>query len=476
MTKISFDPGQQQIQVTRSVGKTGEGQVTISREGGAEININLGIASAGVTTDYGGAVSLGLLGQEITWGREGGTIHIGIGGFEVFVEARDCIVTEIKTIFGNIVAQRSYPDPGCKLPDPPIPPSLPIPPQNPRIENEVELPDTDILGWVPFTEITRQYTRNRSGNAIIANVFVLDRVAKNIGKPTNDSRRIPFAVTITSNTSALPSLDVAKGSYLSLGLMRVYGDIGEPDIEYPVLTYYVNYYNNRVFFGAASIVKKFISDYNTQMQRIYQSWLSTNPPYSTNITELIPTGFIPFKETRPAPFLPTGNKPPMQNCCEEVLDYLADFEEAFEIRRLLKNKFPISNTFMAPECDPESVTEAVSYYEIFQCAFRMMAHGMIFEPRVTIKDADAAKAGDQEFKSRYLNATGWASAVSEALMEVKDDGNVSTNMDIRNGFAVTQMMVGLADALYKLDTVLDCFGIKLQHEEQTVETPYTNLI
>jgi hypothetical protein len=65
MTKISFDPGQQQIQVTRSVGKTGEGQVTVSREGGAEININLGIASAGVTTDYGGAVSLGLLGQEI---------------------------------------------------------------------------------------------------------------------------------------------------------------------------------------------------------------------------------------------------------------------------------------------------------------------------------------------------------------------------------------------------------------------------
>jgi hypothetical protein len=131
---------------------------------------------------------------------------------------------------------------------------------------------------------------------------------------------------------------------------------------------------------------------------------------------------------------------------------------------------------MAPECDPESVTEAVSYYEIFQCAFRMMAHGMIFEPRVTIKDADAAKAGDQEFKSRYLNATGWASAVSEALMEVKDDGNVSTNMDIRNGFAVTQMMVGLADALYKLDTVLDCFGIKLQHEEQTVETPYNLML
>ena len=77
--------------------------------------------------------------------------------------------------------------------------------------------------------------------------------------------------------------------------------------------------------------------------------------------------------------------------------------------------------------------------------FRVLAHGLIFEPKVMIKDADAAKAGDQEFKTRYLNATGWYSAVSEALMEVKDDGNVGTNMDIRNGFAVTQTMVGMAD-------------------------------
>jgi len=131
---------------------------------------------------------------------------------------------------------------------------------------------------------------------------------------------------------------------------------------------------------------------------------------------------------------------------------------------------------MAPGCDPASATQAKSYYEIMQCVFRMMAHGMIFEPRTNIKDADAAKAGDQELKTRYLNATGWASAVSEALMEVKDDGNVATNMDIRSGFAVTQLMVGVADAIYKLDTILDCFGIELAHETQTIETPYNLMI
>jgi hypothetical protein len=134
------------------------------------------------------------------------------------------------------------------------------------------------------------------------------------------------------------------------------------------------------------------------------------------------------------------------------------------------------HTFMAPQCDPASTTNAKSYYEIMQCLFRTLAHGMIFEPKVMIKDADAAKAGDQEFKAGYLNATGWASAVSEALMEVKDDGNVGTNMDIRNGFATTRTMVGWADALYKIDAILDCLGTTLIPKIETVETPYNLII
>jgi hypothetical protein len=219
-----------------------------------------------------------------------------------------------------------------------------------------------------------------------------------------------------------------------------------------------------VIYGKLPRIKAYIEYQNSIFARLKLNLI---------VNEIIPAGGQP---PRPQFFLPTGNKPPMRDCCEEILDYLADFEEALDIQRLLKDKFPVSNTFMAPECDPASVTEAKTYYEIMQCAFRMMAHGMIFEPRVKIKDADAAKAGDQEFKARYLNATGWASAVSEALMEVKDDGNVATNMDIRSGFAVTQLMVGLADAVYKLDAVLDCFGIKLAHETQTVETPYNLMI
>jgi hypothetical protein len=161
MTKISFDPEQGEVQVTRDIKKTGDGRVTISREGG-EIEINLGVGSIGLTTDYGGAISLGIGGQNVTWGREGGTIHIGIGGFEVDVEARDCIVTEIKSIFGQIVAQRSYPDPGCKLPDPPEPPT-PTPSPESRDPTAVEVPDTDIQGWV-FVNIRYRSNSERDGN------------------------------------------------------------------------------------------------------------------------------------------------------------------------------------------------------------------------------------------------------------------------------------------------------------------------
>jgi hypothetical protein len=229
------------------------------------------------------------------------------------------------------------------------------------------------------------------------------------------------------------------------------------------------------FWGAFRDIKKFLEIRNKQNAEIVAF-----SPTSYENTTYIPYACIPFygevELPQGQPFLPTGNKPPMKDCCEDILDELADIKEGLDIDRILKDKFPVSNTFMAPQCDPTSTTEAKSYYEIMQCLFRMLAHGMIFEPKVMIKDADAAKAGDQEFKAGYLNATGWASAVSEALMEVKDDGNVGTNMDIRSGFAATQTMVGMADANYKIDVILDCLGVTLIPKAETVETPYNLMI
>jgi len=489
MTKISLDPEQGEVSVTRSIGKDGDGKITINREGGGAIEINLGVASIGLTTDYGGAISLGIAGQEVTWGREGGTIHIGIGGFAVDVEARDCIVTEIKSIAGIIVAQRSYPDPGCKLPDPREPPDPP--PMLPGTPGEgIEIPDTDALGWVVCDEIVERY------GAIDGSLRFIDggtysRAATDIDTPVTSSI-VPFTVTETVAGSPLFAHKITKGRsprYRSIVVVLndgsgasgsfVLSDSYSSDggITYrPTFRQDSNNARPLCYYGSAKNFNKLKNCLDQRKrERIAAIVEASKDGYrATDTLILTPTQYIPLipVKNKPRQLLPTGNKPPMKDCCEEILDYLADLEEAFEIQRLLKDKFPVSNTFMAPECDPATETKAKSYYEIVQCAFRMLAHGLIFEPRVQLKDADAAKAGDQEFKAKYLNATGWASAMAEALLEVKDDGNVSTNMDIRNGFAATQTMVGLADAIYRLEAIIDCLGVEVIPKVETVETPY----
>jgi len=490
MTKISFDPEQGEVQVTRNL-KTGDGQITINREGGGSIEINLGVGSIGLTTDYGGAISLGIAGQNVTWGREGGTIHIQIGGFEVNVEARDCIVTEIKSIYGNIVAQRSYPDPGCKLPDPPNP-LPPSPPPSP--EQGLDIPNLDVDAYVlvgsdyygeagnGFSPKGGGYKRTNSSKGSVkakdlpgivprltSTLLPFDCEGKRLFHGTFIDYGYPPVFDVTSG--ALRTEHTVTGSrFTSIG--SDYWDLSILNLDRVTQVVVLEAWGAThlaagggwygycwIIYGKLSRIKSYID--------------SRRPGLEATKLKLIVNDIIRVGGQSPAsPFLPTGNKPPMKDCCEEILDYLADVEEALDVQRLLKEKFPVSNSFMAPECDPGSVTTAKSFYEIMQCAFRMMAHGMIFEPRVEIKDADAAKAGDQNFKARYLNATGWASAMAEALLEVKDDGNVSTNMDIRNGFAVTQTMVGVADAIYKLEAVLDCLGVQLIPKAQTVETPY----
>ncbi|MBE9122869.1 hypothetical protein IQ269_19220 [Tychonema sp. LEGE 07199] len=476
MSKINFNTENPEIEITRAIGKKSEGKITLNTEGGS-IEIDLGFASVGATTDYGGAISVGLLGQEITWGREGGTIHIGIGGFAVDVEAKDCIVTEVKSIAGIIVAQRSYPDPGCKLPEPPKPPPEPIVDPDPNVG--VAIPATAELMWVPCTLRRTSYNTfgkisglsesrvtiaNKEEKEVSAQYLPFEQVTRQIawsptgGERETSSYRTPKNIYVYKSTVILGRGDPRFGSNAEIAAVQSYDT-----------SFYGKFGG---FFDTGVNIKNFIAT-NDRNNAKYLSFPGVFTYGNAYTFTYKPVDYIIVGTPKPAgPFLPTGNKPPMKDCCEEILDMLEDIKEAFAVDRLLKDKFPVSNTFMAPGCDPASVTQAKNYYEISQCLMRMMAHGMIFEPRVNIKDADAAKAGDQEFKAKYLNATGWASAVAEALLEVKDDGNVSTNMDIRNGFAATQTMVGLADAIYRLNAILDGMGVELIPKIETVDTPY----
>ncbi|MEG4965013.1 MULTISPECIES: hypothetical protein, partial [unclassified Microcoleus] len=95
-----------------------------------------------------------------TWGREGGKIHYDLGGFEVIVEARDCIVTETKKIMGIVVASHTYPDPGCKLPEEEEPelPELPPGPDGIEMSDGPEFVYVVLEGYVRGVEIDKRYS------------------------------------------------------------------------------------------------------------------------------------------------------------------------------------------------------------------------------------------------------------------------------------------------------------------------------
>ena len=77
--------------VISAEGKIGKNKASgsIDSEGIWDLGIDFKVGGLGITNDYGGAITISIAGQSITWGREGGKIHYNLGGFEVIVEARD---------------------------------------------------------------------------------------------------------------------------------------------------------------------------------------------------------------------------------------------------------------------------------------------------------------------------------------------------------------------------------------------------
>ncbi|MBD0309208.1 MAG: hypothetical protein ICV80_14175, partial [Microcoleus sp. T1-bin1] len=182
------------------------------------------------------------------------------------------------------------------------------------------------------------------------------------------------------------------------------------------------------------------------------------------------------KQPKPRPFLQPGVPPHMKNdCCEEILDSLDDLKEVLHVDFFKKEKFPVPSYLLLPGVDTSKTTVANNYYNLFQKLFQALAHSTIISPKIDIQDADAVKEGDQTIDSEYLSATGWAESVTKMLYEIVDDGNIGTNMDIRTGVTVTQLLVAVADLSYKVDCIIDCIGITTKRTKGEVETSY-NLV
>jgi len=477
--------------VISAEGKIGKNKASgsIDSEGIWDLGIDFKVGGLGITNDYGGAITISIAGQSITWGREGGKIHYNLGGFEVIVEARDCVVTETKVIMGIEVASHTYPDPGCKLPEPEPKPLIPNPNPEPSDPVGVEVPDTDVDGWV-FLDIVGM-------SHWVDGTFLHSAIRREIKSPIKERLpyvgRAPMDMTSTASRIAPPpsrtfeEVQIKKnGDRLWVHQIPLYDPIPyrnsagfyenrEIGRQNAASLYFTGDNTPLFFWGKFKDIKRFIAlseENNAQRVALY--------PGTYDITKYIPFACIPYRgeveEEAPQPFLQPGVPPHMNNdCCEEILDSLDDLKDVLHVDFFKKSKFPIPSYLLAPGVDPSKVTMANNYYNLFQKLFQALAHSTIISPKIDIQDADAVKPGDQPVNSEYLSATGWAEAITKMLYEIVDDGNVATNMDIRTGVTVTQLLVAVADLSHKVDCIIDCIGVTTKRTKGEVETSY-NLV
>jgi hypothetical protein len=487
------------ISAKGNIGKN-KAQGSIDSEGIWDLGIDFKLGGLGITNDYGGAITVSIAGQSITWGREGGKIHYDLGGFEVIVEARDCVVTETKKIMGIVVASHTYPDPGCELPREPEPI---IPPFDPTVPLILEDGADTVFVVVHGTSNGYNISLN-GGESLIwesKSVAEVTDIADEVFAVVNNTRKTQFKVreiltankvrtssdgknqrvSILNNSALLPAnsgflydttsrvwvaAPIAESTNFQVFLngVRVQSNSGDP---IPAIRTYV-------LLGSRTNCKQWIATTKARSEyfNYVPNWYTSSQTLNYTVARIIPLG---KQKLISQPFLQPGVPPHMNDCCEEILDSLEDLKDVLHVDFFKKKKFPIPTYLLAPGCEPGKTTDAENYYHLFQKMFQAIAHNTIVSPQIAIQDADAVKEGDQKINERYLSATGWAEAVTKMLYEIVDDGNIGTNMDIRTGVTVTQLLVAVADLSHKVDCIIDCIGVSTKRSKGEVETSY-NLV
>ncbi|MGB8691511.1 MAG: hypothetical protein WCD53_29900 [Microcoleus sp.] len=250
--KKASEASRGKIEAKRKIGDA-KAKGSIDKKGVIELGVDFKVGGLGITTDYGGGIKVSIAGQSITWGKTGGKIHYNIGGFELIVEARKCIVTETKKIMGIVVASHTYPDPGCKLPEPPKPPDPPQPP-NSVDPIAVPVPDTG-NGWV-FVHVKSESIDGRyissSDKYHLLSIFIRkivspieERIQGSVGNCPMD---IEFQHFYNSERTVYP-----KGTKIWVHRIPVYDTVGWVDNLVPLHTELAsNYACSHYFMGDAA--------------------------------------------------------------------------------------------------------------------------------------------------------------------------------------------------------------------------------
>ncbi|MEG4855728.1 hypothetical protein QUB10_33325, partial [Microcoleus sp. B5-D4] len=153
-------------------------------------------------------------------------------------------------------------------------------------------------------------------------------------------------------------------------------------------------------------------------------------------------GDKPTRKPIQLPNYPQQIKP--MDCCdkvEEIYKYLG-------IAKLKKNKFPVSNAFLVP--GGKGNDNCIDYYSITQALFRMLANGLIINPK--------SKPLGSEWQN--VNATAWAGQMYEMLAESMSDGNSTQRFEVAAIMQLVQIMSTLAETSRKVEFVADAIGIE----------------
>jgi hypothetical protein len=143
------------------------------------------------------------------------------------------------------------------------------------------------------------------------------------------------------------------------------------------------------------------------------------------------------------PNYPQHFKPDM-NCCdkvEEIYKYLG-------IGKLKKNKFPVSRAFLVPGGTGND--DCIDYYSIAQALFRMLANGLIINPK--------SRPHGSEWQS--VNATGWASDMYAMMAESMSDGNSTQRFEVATIMQLVQIMATVAENGRKIECAIDAIGLE----------------
>lgn len=478
--------------VSGSIGRQ-EGSVGVGANGSVSLGIDYAGVKLGVTNDYGGAGTIGFGGQSITWGITGGNIKLGIGGFDVEVQARDCVVVETKRIAGMIVATRTYPDPGCKEPIE----KLKDPAKgsaNPQIDlgnfateaickngkwqlKQVVYLSKDPEWWIQYTELWELMKwleqARREFHATIFNPW-------GYGAWWPSTTKDNYEGMIASDGGLIAANAANADYWLGRNQWKLGDTVTSITPIYKALAWYWGGY-------ASTPVLPAVSYYYTSTRQRYISTMGSTANVlgapSINNTRLIITNILPpppcpnGESSNPNNLLIinnlplAGNQPPMpESCCESLKADIEDIKSVLATKEMLAKKLTFPWRLRMPGGEGDEVI--TDYPNLARCIAQMIDHLGIHPPKLSIKDINNAIAGDQSISNQFPSATQGFEALMAQVWDANADVDTLTNFLYRLSWLCVQQSMNLAVVSSDIQCIKDMVGGKTKPDTAILVTPF----